>query len=172
MSWLRQAQPPECLLPKLGESPLPEPVEGSVARACRGLWLRQAQPPEALLLMPVEGPLPELVEGNDLAYNFSMPFLYILECEDGTYYTGSTWNLDERIYQHHTGNGAKYTNKHKPEKLVYIEEYPRIDEAYARERQIHGWSHRKKKALIEGNFENLVKFSKNYSQFGKPDDRE
>ncbi len=73
------------------------------------------------------------------------------------------------MYQHQTGAGSSYTHKHLPLDLVYIEEFDRMDEAYARERQIHGWSHRKKKALIEGNFERLVKFSKNYSQFGKPD---
>jgi predicted GIY-YIG superfamily endonuclease len=47
-----------------------------------------------------------------------MPFMYILECSDGSYYTGSTWNLDERISQHLTGTGGKYTSLHQPVKLV------------------------------------------------------
>jgi putative endonuclease len=97
-----------------------------------------------------------------------MPFVYILECSDGTYYNGSTWNLEERLYQHQTGIGSNHTKVRLPVKLVISEEFDRVDEAYAREKQIQGWSHQKKKALIEGNFEGLIKFSKNYSQNGKP----
>ena len=93
-----------------------------------------------------------------------MPYTYILECSDGSYYTGSTWNLDERISQHSTGYGSKYTNLHKPVKLVYFEEFDRMDAAYAREKQIQGWTRRKKKALIEGNFIDLVQFSKSKTE--------
>lgn len=95
-----------------------------------------------------------------------MPYVYILECSDGTYYTGSTWNLEERLHQHQIGIGSNHTRQRLPVILVFYEEYDRIDEAYAREKQIQGWSHRKKKALIEGNFQDLIKFSKNYSQNG------
>ncbi len=93
-----------------------------------------------------------------------MPYMYILECSDGSYYTGSTWNLEERVFQHSTGYGAKYTNLHKPVKLVYYEEFDRMDAAYAREKQIQGWTRRKKKALIEGNYNELIKFSKSKSE--------
>jgi putative endonuclease len=99
-----------------------------------------------------------------------MPYVYILECADGSYYTGSTWNLEERLYQHQTGIGSNHTKLRLPVSLVFSEEFDRIDEAFAREKQIQGWSHRKKKALIEDNFESLVKQSKNYSQYGKPED--
>jgi len=96
-----------------------------------------------------------------------MPYVYILECSDGTYYTGSTWNLEERLHQHQTGIGAIHTRMRLPVKLVFSEEYDRVDEAYAREKQIQGWSHRKKKALIEGNFGDLIRFSKNHKQKGE-----
>ncbi|MFH0922279.1 MAG: GIY-YIG nuclease family protein [Fibrobacterota bacterium] len=76
-------------------------------------------------------------------------YMYILECVDGTYYTGSTVDLDRRLWQHNNFEGANYTKRKHPVKLVYFEEYPRIDEAYYREKQIQGWSHSKKKALIE-----------------------
>lgn len=52
--------------------------------------------------------------------------------------------------------------------MVYCEEYPRIDEAFYREKQVHGWSRKKKEALIEGFFEKLPALSKNYTQFGNP----
>lgn len=90
-----------------------------------------------------------------------MPYTYILKCADGTFYTGSTWNLEKRIWDHLNGQGAKYTKKRLPVELVYCEEYSRIDEAYQREKQIQGWSHRKKAALIEGNIDQLIDFSKN-----------
>ena len=91
-----------------------------------------------------------------------MPYLYILECADGTYYTGSTKNLKNRMRQHYDGLGCEYTRTRMPIKLVYVEEYGDISEAYGRERQIHGWTHRKKQALIEGNTFDLVRFSKKY----------
>jgi putative endonuclease len=80
-----------------------------------------------------------------------MPYMYILECCDGTYYTGSTWNLEKRLNEHQTGIGANHTSKRLPVQLVYSEEFSRIDEAFYREKQIQNWSHSKKKALIEGN---------------------
>lgn len=96
-------------------------------------------------------------------------YTYILECNDGSYYTGSTKDIEARLYQHQTGKGAHYTGMRLPVKLVYLEEYDRIDDAFAREKQIQNWSRKKKKALIEGDFENLKKYSKNYTEFGKPE---
>ncbi|MDP2966273.1 MAG: GIY-YIG nuclease family protein [Pelolinea sp.] len=91
-----------------------------------------------------------------------MPYMYILECANGSYYTGSTWNLEKRLWDHQNGQGAIYTKSRLPVRLVYCEEYARIDEAYFREKQIQGWSRRKKKALIDFNEEKLVEYSKNY----------
>jgi putative endonuclease len=97
-----------------------------------------------------------------------MPYMYILECVDGSYYTGSTWNLERRLLQHQNGLGANYTQKRLPVKLVYCEQYNRVEDAFRREKQVQGWSRRKKQALIEGNIENLIEFSKNYTQYGRP----
>jgi putative endonuclease len=72
-----------------------------------------------------------------------MPFMYILLCSDGSYYTGSTWDMNRRLEEHQTGMGSEYTKNRTPVKLVYCEEYDRIEDAYRRERQIHGWSRRK-----------------------------
>lgn len=78
-------------------------------------------------------------------------YMYILLCADGSYYTGSTIDLERRLEQHQNGEGANHTKKHLPVSLLYYEEYPRIDEAFYREKQVQGWSRKKKEALIEGN---------------------
>jgi putative endonuclease len=98
-----------------------------------------------------------------------MPYAYILECSDGSYYTGSTWNLEKRLWEHENGLGARHTAKRLPVKLVYCEFYDRVENAYRREKQIQGWSRRKKQALMEANQEKLIEFSKNYTQYGRPD---
>ena len=77
--------------------------------------------------------------------------MYILECVDGTYYTGSTIDLERRLEQHQNGEGANYTQKRLPVKLVYFEEFGRIDDAFYREKQVQGWSRAKKEALIDNN---------------------
>ena len=86
--------------------------------------------------------------------------MYILECADGFYYTGSTIDIDERIKQHAAGYGANFTSKRLPVKLVYLEEFQRIDEAFKREKQIQGWSRAKKEALIFSKNELLPGLSK------------
>ncbi len=92
-------------------------------------------------------------------------WMYILECADGSYYTGSTNNLELRLAQHQRGEGANYTKKRLPVKLVYYEEYDRIDEAFYREKQVQGWSRKKKEALIHGKPELLPELARNYTQF-------
>jgi len=94
-----------------------------------------------------------------------MPYIYILECSDGSYYTGSTWNLEKRLWEHQNGFGANYIKKRLPIKLVYCEQCERVEDAFQREKQIQGWSHRKKQALIQENIEKLVEYSKNYTQY-------
>jgi len=74
--------------------------------------------------------------------------MYILECSDGTYYTGSTNNIDKRVEQHQLGEGSNYTKKRLPVQLLYYEEYERIDHAFYREKQVQGWNRSKKEALI------------------------
>ena len=87
-------------------------------------------------------------------------YVYILKCSDGSYYTGSTTDLERRIQQHQVGEGANYTKRRRPVKLIYFEEYDRIDVAFYREKQIQGWSRRKKEALIEGRLEDLPLLAK------------
>lgn len=74
--------------------------------------------------------------------------MYILLCSNGKFYTGSTKDLELRLKQHQDGNGAKYTKKFQPVKLVYYESFDRIDSAFYREKQIQNWSQKKKLALI------------------------
>ncbi len=94
-------------------------------------------------------------------------YTYILECSDGSYYVGSTRNLKQRIWNHERGCGSNYTSKRLPVKLVYCEEFSRIDDAYNREKQIQKWSRKKKMALINSNNEELKKYSecKNNSHY-------
>ena len=91
------------------------------------------------------------------------PCVYILKCANGLYYTGSTHDLEKRLVEHQSGQGANFTRKHLPVELVYFEEYDRIDEAYFREKQIQGWSRKKKEALIKGELDKLPDLSKNKS---------
>jgi putative endonuclease len=82
-------------------------------------------------------------------------YMYILRCSDGTYYTGSTKDLIGRFQLHQLGGGSNYTKKRLPVTLVYYEEFDRIEDAFAREKQIQNWSQAKKEALIEKNKDNL-----------------
>ena len=82
-------------------------------------------------------------------------FVYILRCADGSYYSGSTKDLERRLVEHQEGKGANYTRRRLPVKLMYVEEYNRIDSAFYREKQIQGWSRAKKEALIKGKIEIL-----------------
>ena len=82
-------------------------------------------------------------------------YMYILECADGSFYAGSTKYLELRLSQHQKGEGANHTKKRLPVKLVYYEEYSRIDDAFYREKQIQGWRREKKEALINGEYDEL-----------------
>ena len=94
-------------------------------------------------------------------------YMYILECCDGSYYTGSTNNLKLRLEQHQNGEGANHTKKRLPVKLIYYEEYQRVDEAFYREKQVQGWSRNKKEALINGKPELLPKLAIAYRDLKK-----
>jgi putative endonuclease len=84
-----------------------------------------------------------------------MPYIYILECSDKTYYTGSTWDLDRRFQEHSEGIGANYTSNRLPVILKYSLFFDSIKDAFLMEKKIQKWSHAKKKALIENNIEKL-----------------
>ena len=89
-------------------------------------------------------------------------WIYILQCTDGSYYTGSTRNLPEqRLAEHNHGFDEKaYTISRRPVSLVYAEHFPVITDAIACERQIKGWSRAKKEALIARKFDLLHHLSK------------
>ena len=95
-------------------------------------------------------------------------WMYMLRCSNGSYYTGSTNNLDLRLAQHQIGEGANYTKKHAPVELVFFEEFSRIDQAFYREKQIQKWSRAKKEALISGRLEELVRLSKSGLRQAQP----
>lgn len=84
-----------------------------------------------------------------------MPYIYLLQCRDDSFYVGSTWDLARRLEEHMTGLGSRHTAKRLPVELVYAEEYERIDDAYDRERQVHGWSRSKKSALALSRHDQL-----------------
>ena len=88
-----------------------------------------------------------------------MAHVYMLKCSDGSYYVGSTRDLDQRLRQHDIGLGASYTRTRQPVELVWSFETERVTEAYALERQIHGWSRAKREALIRGDFDGLSRLS-------------
>ena len=94
-------------------------------------------------------------------------YVYILRCSNDQYYTGSTTDLEKRLAEHQNGEGANFTKKHLPFELVYYEVFERIDEAFRKEKQIQGWSRKKKEALINREYEKLQVLSecKNETHF-------
>ena len=84
-----------------------------------------------------------------------MPWTYILECSDGTYYVGSTIDLERRLNQHQTGEGAAYTRSRLPVRLAWSGWFDSIRDAFYFEKQVQGWGRAKRLALIEGRWEDL-----------------
>lgn len=80
---------------------------------------------------------------------FTYLFKYIIECDDGSFYTGSSPNPEERFKRHKAGTGSRYTRMHKPVRIVYIEQFEGKSHALKREIQIKGWSKMKKENLIK-----------------------
>ena len=78
---------------------------------------------------------------------------YMLRCVDGSYYVGHTDDLDRRLAEHNNGVFDGYTQTRRPVALVWSQDFATRDEAFAAERQIKGWSRRKKEALIAGDWE-------------------
>jgi putative endonuclease len=85
-----------------------------------------------------------------------MAWTYILECADKSYYVGSTTNLDARLWQHNHGpDGAAYTRRRRPVRLVWSGEFETVAEAYAFEKQVQGWNRAKREALIRNEYADL-----------------
>jgi putative endonuclease len=83
-------------------------------------------------------------------------YLYILKCINGTYYIGHTDNLEQRLSEHHLGliNNC-YTKNKRPLELVFVKDFPTRDAAFHAERQLKGWSRKKKEAFMEENWEKI-----------------
>ena len=89
-----------------------------------------------------------------------MAAMYILQCADGSYYVGSTINLEHRLAEHEEGLGARYTSRRLLVRLVYFEEYDRVEDAFRREKQVQNWSRAKREALISAQHELLPVLAK------------
>lgn len=87
-------------------------------------------------------------------------WIYILRCADQSYYIGSTSNLEQRINEHIFHKYSGYTSARLPIELVFAQEFGDINDAIRAERQIKGWSRKKKDALINGDFDLLHEFAK------------
>ena len=87
-------------------------------------------------------------------------YVYILRCNDGSYYTGHTDDIDKRISEHKQGLTGGYTFSRRPVYVAYVSEFPSRAEALDAERQIKGWTRAKKEALICENWEQLQILSK------------
>ena len=84
-----------------------------------------------------------------------MWFIYILETDDGRFYTGTTDDVSRRMAKHKDGKGAKFTRNFGFKELLYTEEFPTKSEALKREKKIQGWTRRKKLALMSGDLKAL-----------------
>ncbi|MCW8811880.1 MAG: GIY-YIG nuclease family protein [Ignavibacteriaceae bacterium] len=86
-------------------------------------------------------------------------FVYILKCADDSYYTGITNNLKKRISEHQSGLIKGYISSRLPVKLVFSERFSDVNDAIRFEKQVKGWSRKKKEALINKDFDLLLKLS-------------
>jgi putative endonuclease len=89
-------------------------------------------------------------------------WVYILECSDGSYYTGVTSDIDSRFAEHRQGVHRGYTYSRRPVKLIWTEEFHDIQQAIDMEKRIKGWRRQKKEALMAGDFTLLQELSKSY----------
>ncbi|MDD5341525.1 MAG: GIY-YIG nuclease family protein [Patescibacteria group bacterium] len=88
-------------------------------------------------------------------------YVYIVECSDKSYYTGVTNNIDRRIWEHNNDEDSKhYTYNRRPVILKYLESFQNIDSAIVREKQIKGWTRKKKEALMRGDENELFRLAR------------
>jgi putative endonuclease len=90
-----------------------------------------------------------------------LSYVYILKCSDGSYYTGVTSNITDRIFKHNTGfYPTCYTFDKRPLDLVFYCEFTDINLAIEKEKQIKKWSRLKKEALINEDYDSLINLAK------------
>ncbi|MEK6807277.1 MAG: GIY-YIG nuclease family protein [Pseudomonadota bacterium] len=87
-------------------------------------------------------------------------WVYILECSDGSYYTGHTDNLELRLGQHQSGSVPGYTHDRRPVQLRFSQEVVTREEALTMELRIKGWSRRKKEAMMRGDWVEVSRLAK------------
>lgn len=88
-------------------------------------------------------------------------WVYILKCSDGSYYTGHTDNLEKRLYEHTNKSNLRcYTASRLPIELCFYQTFTTREEALASERQIKGWSRKKKEAMIAGDWAEVSRLAK------------
>lgn len=91
-------------------------------------------------------------------------FVYILKCSDGSYYIGHTDNIDQRIADHHSKLIDGYTASRLPAHIVFLQDFQTRDEAFNAERQIKGWSRKKKEALIKEDWKEVSRLAIGYKK--------
>ena len=92
---------------------------------------------------------------------FHQYYVYIVECTDKSYYTGVTNDLDRRLEEHNSGRNPKsFTFKRRPVVLRYFDRFQYINDAIAWEKQLKGWSRKKKEALFQHNWEEIKALAK------------
>ena len=97
---------------------------------------------------------------HDKKLKMNQYFVYILRCNDGSYYTGITNDLERRFDEHQSGlNTECYTYKRRPLKLVFHERFPDVNQAIEFEKQVKGWRRAKKEALINRDWHLLPELS-------------
>lgn len=97
-----------------------------------------------------------------IAHNY---FVYIVECSDKSYYTGITNDLDRRFWEHNNdSNRVSYTFKTRSVILKYFQRFQDVNQAIEFEKQIKGWSRKKKEALFIEDWEEIKKLAKSHSK--------
>lgn len=95
-------------------------------------------------------------------------WVYILRCSDGSYYTGHSDDLEQRIAQHVAGAiPSCYTFARRPVDCVFAQEFPTREEALASEQQIKGWSRKKKEAMIHGDWVEVSRLARSSATVGE-----
>ena len=87
-------------------------------------------------------------------------FVYMLKCADGSYYVGLTNNLEQRFAEHNNQQGGYFTAARLPIQLVFSQDFASKDDALVVERQIKGWSRKKKEALIKNDWKMISTLGK------------
>jgi predicted GIY-YIG superfamily endonuclease len=98
-------------------------------------------------------------------------WVYILRCADRSYYVGHTDDLELRLAKHTNGEYPGYTKTRLPIELVFTEEFSSRADAFARERQLKGWTRRKKEALIRGDWAEISRLARPSTSSGRAETR-